>query len=106
MTTWMAVFGVGLGSYLMRALPLFSTALVAPSAAVQRTIRHAGLATLTGGGQTIGYQVQSSGDLVNWADVSSGGSVIYDATHGEFRYLTAPNPGGRAYYRYRVTWSP
>ena len=47
MKTWIALFAVGCGSYVMRAVPLFSSGLMNPSANVQRAIRHAGLATLT-----------------------------------------------------------
>lgn len=47
MSTWIAVLAVGAGSYLFRAVPLFSTWFAAPPAAVERVLQHAGTASLS-----------------------------------------------------------
>jgi branched-subunit amino acid transport protein len=47
MTTWIAIAGVGLGSYAFRLLPLLLGERVRWSAPIDRAIRHAGLAALT-----------------------------------------------------------
>jgi branched-subunit amino acid transport protein len=47
MTTWLAVVGVGLGSYALRLLPLLLSERIRWSDQVERAINHAGLAALT-----------------------------------------------------------
>ena len=47
MTTWLAVAGVGIGSYALRLLPLLLSDRIRWSHQVDRAISHAGLAALT-----------------------------------------------------------
>lgn len=47
MSTWFAVLGVGVGSYLLRLVPLLALGEATLSPAVQRRINHAGTAALT-----------------------------------------------------------
>ena len=45
--TWLAVIGVGLGSYLLRVIPLVVLPRVSPPASFDRVVRHAGVAAIT-----------------------------------------------------------
>jgi branched-subunit amino acid transport protein len=45
--TWLAVIGVGLGSYLLRVIPLVVLPRVSLPASFDRVVRHAGLAAIT-----------------------------------------------------------
>jgi branched-subunit amino acid transport protein len=45
--TWLAVIGVGLGSYLLRVIPLVVLPRVSVPASFDRVVRHAGLAAIT-----------------------------------------------------------
>jgi branched-subunit amino acid transport protein len=45
--TWLAVIAVGLGSYLLRVIPLVVLPRVALPASFDRVVRHAGLAAIT-----------------------------------------------------------
>lgn len=44
---WLAIVGVGLGSYLLRAIPLVVLPRVSVPPAFDRVVRHAGLAAIT-----------------------------------------------------------
>jgi branched-subunit amino acid transport protein len=44
---WLAIVGVGLGSYLLRAIPLIVLPRVSVPPAFDRVVRHAGLAAIT-----------------------------------------------------------
>ena len=45
--TWLAVIGVGLGSYLLRVIPLVVLPRVSVPPSFDRVVRHAGLAAVT-----------------------------------------------------------
>lgn len=47
MNTWLAVGGVGVGSYLLRLVPLLALGQASLSPTAQRRINHAGTAALT-----------------------------------------------------------
>jgi branched-subunit amino acid transport protein len=47
MSTWLAIAGVGLGSYLLRLIPLLALREATWSPTVQRRMGHAGTAALT-----------------------------------------------------------
>lgn len=47
MSTWIAVLGVGLGSYLLRSVPLLAARGGRPHPRLEHAVRHAGLAAVT-----------------------------------------------------------
>jgi branched-subunit amino acid transport protein len=95
MTTWLALIGVGLVSYLFRAGPLLLLGGVRISDRVDRTVRHAGAAAVTalmigamrdsGGGYSLSVVAATATALVLAAGRSSmlrvvlGGGAVYAA---------------------------
>jgi hypothetical protein len=66
----------------------------------------AGRATMSGGGAELIFQVQYSLDLQTWQDVQPGtGTVVYNASTGEFEYIDSSSFDSSRFYRYRVMWS-
>ena len=64
MTTWLVVLAVGAGSYLLRIGPLLVLERARPSAELERTIRHGGLAAI------------AALVALSTRDVASGGSPV------------------------------